>query len=367
MVKFVKTLALTLGMGILGGGVAFAAPPPKAPGSAADAERPLLYLGVQWLGKPLKQARLVILPHLRGRQQVYKLPDPDLTPSEQVCHTADCLPALAKKQKVVRVLGGNAAEGENKLHVVNLWLLDLRLGGGLLEESGRCEACTDDKLNETFRRVTDALLDKAARAIAGTAPVAEAAKPAPPRPPVAPPPALAPPPPPPVVEAPRPVADKPPVLAMGVTPSEPARPASLSKPALVETPVDPRPNEPPHFQPPPPPEPVAPPAPSGESLAPVAPQTLAIAAAPRGPSYGRGVAVGVFSGLLAATLGTSIALTALDLSGSRPLCSIPSDPMGPAVDCAPRALFYGVGYGASAALLGGLILTLALPGSKESK
>lgn len=110
------------------------------------------------------------------------------------------------------------------------------------------------------------------------------------------------------------------------------------------------------------PQPPAPPAP------PPAPPPVAAAPPPPPPkppffATPRGRAVTVMLPLLAVTLGTSIVLSALRGAG-QDLCLVSWRDDGGAQTRCNGDLLLGLGYGASAALAGGIALTFLLPGGK---
>lgn len=359
-------------------------------GSARAApSEPLLFLGVVRGPQVDKLATQIVTEHLTDRQENV-LTGPPLYDADRRCRRAQCLGTLATARKAELVLSGDVSEvvGAKSTLRVLMHLYDARRRE-VLDQENLCADCDDTKLGILLTSTTSELLLRYRKAASATDQVNSlldtlekekqaSGRPGAPVPVPAPGPAVnnggslgtsAPPLP---VAPPPPLGSPPGVLPMvppGVLPlPSQALPPPISPPLSGQSPVQgERPVAYPTPLPPPPTlPPQSQPLPPGALTADMPPP----ATAPRrGLSPKRKAIAGVFGALGVGTLVTSIVLTALDQRLDPSLSYNPSGAPCQSPELAGRSCvismvrLWGPGYGLSALLLGGMVLTLALPES----
>lgn len=332
------------------------------PASAAPSE-PLLFQGVVRGTVVDRLATQVVAEHLAERKENVVL-GPALSDTEQRCRRAQCLWTLASARKAELVLSGDVSEvvgAKNTLRVL-LHLYDARRRE-VLDQENLCSDCDETKLGILLTATTSDLLLRYRKAAAATDQVnslldtlekdKKAAQDAAERNPA------------PLPEA-APLPTAPGVLPMtpGVLPL-PGATQSPEKTAPV--PDSAAPQQAPWQTPYPaslPPPPMVP-------LTSTASQTEGKSEPHRGLSTRRKAIAGVFGALGAGALITSIVLTGLDKRLDSSLAYNPAGAPCQSPEYAGRSCvismtrIWGPGYGLSALLLGGMILTLTLPESKN--
>jgi hypothetical protein len=351
------------------------------PAAAAPSE-PLLFLGVVRGPAIDKLATQVVTEHLTDRQETL-VSAAAISEADRRCRRAQCLGTLASGRKAELVLSGDVSEitgTKNTLRVL-MHLYDARRRE-VLDQENLCADCDETKLGILLTSTTSELLLRYRKAASASAQVnslldtlekekqaaqgptsgqagAPGAGPTPttPLPPVG--------------------SERGPSAPPGVLPMAP--PGVLPLPSQATLPLPPTA----------PPLPVAPGGQNGQAAQagdrpvayptplpppPVFPAPAQPAAderpaqAPRrGLSPKRKAIAGVFGALGAGTLVASIVLTALDQRldpklSYNPSGSACSDPANAGRNCVLSMVrLWGPGYGLSALLLGGMVLTLALP------
>lgn len=352
-VSFVSVVAGVL-LGILGG---------TGPASAAPGE-PLLFQGVVRGVVVDRLATQVVAEHLAERKENVVI-GPALSDAEQRCRRAQCLWTLASARKAELVLSGDVSEvvgAKNTLRVL-LHLYDARRRE-VLDQENLCSDCDETKLGILLTSTTSDLLLRYRKAAAATDQVnslldtlekdKKAAQDAAARTPA------------PLPEA-APLPTAPGVLPM--TPGVLPLPGAVQAPPVqnAQVPDSAAPQQAPWQTPYP--APLPPP--------PTIPLTTTGPAAEEKPEPRRGLSTrrkaiaGVFGALGAGALITSIVLTGLDKRLDPSLAYNPSGAPCQSPEYAGRSCvismtrIWGPGYGLSALLLGGMILTLTLPEGKN--
>lgn len=342
-------LVLAIGAGALAG-----------PASAAEGE-PVLFLGVQSAGKLDKVASQAVEDLLqdRGENVLHGVP---LTESDRRCRRVQCLSALSAQQKAALVLSGDVqpvAPGVGRTQRVVIHLFDARSvrtqgtsqyvpQDALQEMESLCTDCDDTKLGIVLTGTTGELLGRVRQQAAAQAPAV----------------------PPPVRGAVPPTVTQAPAAPLP-PPAAPLPPANAqAAPYPVQTP----PTGFPAWNAPPPvaPSPLVPaPLPAVTYQRPVdpsqSPDTLAHAQPKKGLSTKRKVVAAVFGTLGFGTLIASAILTGLDkridtnymLNNGGSPCSAPENADKNCVFSFVR--LYAPGYAIGGLLVGGMVLSLALP------
>lgn len=340
------------------------------PASAAPSE-PLLFQGVVRVNAVDRLATQVVAEHLAERKENVVM-GPALSDAEQRCRRAQCLWTLASARKAELVLSGDVSEvvgAKNTLRVL-LHLYDARRRE-VLDQENLCSDCDETKLGILLTATTSDLLLRYRKAAAATDQVnslldtlekdkkaaqdAAAKNPAP------------------LPEA-APLPTAPGVLPMtpGVLPMPGAVQAPMQNAQNVQNTQGPDSAAPqqapwqtpyPAPLPPPPMVPITNAGPQAQAQDKSEPR--------RGLSTRRKAIAGVFGALGAGALITSIVLTGLDKRLDPSLAYNPSGAPCQSPEYAGRSCvismtrIWGPGYGLSALLLGGMILTLTLPEGKN--
>lgn len=335
------------------------------PASAAPSE-PLLFQGVVRGGVVDRLATQVVAEHLAERKENVVI-GPALSDAEQRCRRAQCLWTLASARKAELVLSGDVSEvvgAKNTLRVL-LHLYDARRRE-VLDQENLCSDCDETKLGILLTATTSDLLLRYRKAAAATDQVnslldtlekdKQAAQDA-------------------AAKNPAPLPEAAPLpTAPGVLPMTPGvlpLPGAVQAPAQNQNAPLPDSSAAPQQAPWQGPYPAPLPPPPTVPLTSTGPQPEEKGEPRRGLSTRRKAIAGVFGALGAGALITSIVLTGLDKRLDSSLAYNPSGAPCQSPEYAGRSCvismtrIWGPGYGLSALLLGGMVLTLTLPEGKN--